>query len=316
MQGSTISAFGEPNEYQAALQRESGFALVVTGRGKFQAQLTRMVLPRVHMLAGDEHLSRIAYITPRPHWVRVLLPVRSGSVLFWDGIACNAEEIVTHSDGQRLHERTEGASRWRAISLSMNELVRFGRAVIGKAFAVPSGACRWHPTAGALRRLIRLHDTVTRTRRVQPRVTASAAARGLKQQVFDALIECMQERMPDTGAVARRRRADIMSRFEDLISDTLPQSQSSSEICAVLGTSDRRLRSCCKVHLGMGPLQYLYLRRMQFTRQALQGADPRVTRVSEVAHRYGFCELGRFAVAYRQQFGESPSVTLRHKTYG
>jgi AraC-like DNA-binding protein len=239
--------------------------------------------------------------------------VRSGSELFWDGIACNAEEIVTHSDGQRLHERAEGASRWRVIYLSMNELERFGRAVIGRAFAVPPGVCRWHPTARAFCRLIRLHDTVTRTRGVKRRVTA---ARGLKQQVFDALIECMQERMPDTGAVAGRRRADIMSRFEDLISDTLPQSQSSSEICAVLGTSDRRLRSCCKVHLGMGPLQYLYLRRMQFTRRALQDADPRVTRVSEVAHRYGFCELGRFAVAYRQQFGESPSVTLRHKTYG
>jgi AraC-like DNA-binding protein len=198
----------------------------------------------------------------------------------------------------------------------MNELERFGRAIIGTAFAVPSGACRWHPTAGALRRLIRLHDTVNRTKEVQSCVSATVAARGLEQRVFHALIECMLERMPDTGAVARRRRADIMSRFEDLISDTLQQNQSSSEICAVLGTLDRTLRSCCKVHLGMGPLQYLHLRRMQFTRRALRVADPRVTRVSEVAHRYGFCELGRFAVAYRQQFGEPPSVTLRHKTYG
>jgi hypothetical protein len=85
MQGSTISAFGEPNDYQAALQSESGFAFVVTGRGKFQAQLTRMVLPRIHLLAGDEHLSRIAYITPRPHWVRVAPSAqRFGAVLGWD----------------------------------------------------------------------------------------------------------------------------------------------------------------------------------------------------------------------------------------
>jgi hypothetical protein len=106
MPGSTISVFGEPDGYQAALRRESGFDLVVTGRGKFQAQLTRIVLPHIHLLAGEEHLSRIVYISPRPHWVRVLLPVRSGAALLWDGIACNAEEIVTHNDGQRLHERT------------------------------------------------------------------------------------------------------------------------------------------------------------------------------------------------------------------
>jgi hypothetical protein len=143
MPGSTLPAFGEPNDYQAALRGESGFDLVVTGRGKFQAQLTRIVLSRIHLLAGEEHLSRIAYISPRPHWVRVLLPVRGGAALFWDGIACNAEEIVTHNDGQRLHERTEGPSRWRAIYLSKNELEH------ARTSTLPKRASRWHLATAA-----------------------------------------------------------------------------------------------------------------------------------------------------------------------
>ncbi|WP_414688000.1 helix-turn-helix domain-containing protein [Mycobacterium sp.] len=37
------------------------------------------------------------------------------------------------------------------------------------------------------------------------------------------------------------------------------------------------------------------------------------TTVSDTAYRWGFAHLGRFAVAYRNKFGESPSETL-HKS--
>ena len=43
----------------------------------------------------------------------------------------------------------------------------------------------------------------------------------------------------------------------------------------------------------------------------LTRADPWQVTVSEVAYRWGFTHLGRFAGAYRERFGETPSQTLR-----
>ena len=52
-------------------------------------------------------------------------------------------------------------------------------------------------------------------------------------------------------------------------------------------------------------------RRLEAVRGALLAADPGRSTVADVAMRFGFWELGRFAGAYRARFGELPSATLR-----
>ncbi|SCB54958.1 Helix-turn-helix domain-containing protein, partial [Bradyrhizobium shewense] len=84
-----------------------------------------------------------------------------------------------------------------------------------------------------------------------------------------------------------------------------------TEICAAIGVAERTLRASCEEHLGMGPIRFLTLRRMHLVHRALLSAVPSTSTVTRIATDHGFCELGRFAVAYRAAFGESPSETLK-----
>ncbi len=84
-----------------------------------------------------------------------------------------------------------------------------------------------------------------------------------------------------------------------------------ADLCAAVGASYWTLRDCCLEYLGMSPKRYLWMRRMNLARRALWRADPEKATVTEIATNYGFWELGRFSVAYRSLFGESPSIALR-----
>jgi len=118
------------------------------------------------------------------------------------------------------------------------------------------------------------------------------------------------EAYPDVGS--RQRHAEIMAQFESVLASHDGAPQSMPEIAAAIGVPERTLRKCCAEFLGMSPGQYARLRRLNLVRAALRRADPATTSVGTVARQYGISELGRFAVAYRTIFGETPSATLRN----
>ncbi len=84
------------------------------------------------------------------------------------------------------------------------------------------------------------------------------------------------------------------------------------DVAAHSGVSSRTLRNAFVRHRGVPPTKALLHLRLDGARaELLRGCD-RVT-ITQVASRWGFRELGRFSVAYRKRFDETPSQTLQRR---
>ncbi|MEV4281175.1 AraC family transcriptional regulator [Actinoplanes xinjiangensis] len=85
------------------------------------------------------------------------------------------------------------------------------------------------------------------------------------------------------------------------------------DLAALAGVGVRVLQESFRRHVGIPPLAYLRRCRLDEVHAELSRSDPGQVSVSEVAYRWGFTHLGRFAGAYRDRFGTSPSQTLRDR---
>ncbi|WP_203716020.1 AraC family transcriptional regulator [Asanoa siamensis] len=84
-----------------------------------------------------------------------------------------------------------------------------------------------------------------------------------------------------------------------------------AELARLAGVSARALQEGFRRHVGLSPMAYLQHVRMGYAREELRHPVPGRDTVAAIAHAWGFGHLGRFAAAYRERFGESPSATLR-----
>lgn len=84
-----------------------------------------------------------------------------------------------------------------------------------------------------------------------------------------------------------------------------------AQLAEIADVSPRSLQRGFQGHVGLSPLAYLSQVRLARVHQDLTSADPARVTVTEVAYRWGFVHMGRFAGAYRRRYGQSPSQTLR-----
>jgi AraC-like DNA-binding protein len=311
MTAAGIATFTNPDDYLAGIGGVS-VRLVPTSRGDFKARLTWLKLRHLHVVRGRENLPRITYVALPPERVFVWFPVGPDARAIWNGMELKCGDILVHSRGERGHHRTKAVSQWGLISLPSQQLAAYGKALTGRKLIAPAVGRILRPTPSAGAHLRHLLAKACRLAETDPDIIVHPeAARALEQELIHALVNCFGGDEVYRNLTAKRHHAEIMVRFEDTLAASEGHQPSALELSAMIGVPERTLRLCCGELIGLSPSRYIRLRRLNMVRAALRRADPTTASVAEIARRYQFSELGRFAVVYRATFGEPPSATLR-----
>ena len=132
--------------------------------------------------------------------------------------------------------------------------------------------------------------------------------------------DCLDALLGSTGLDLTRTKETPCRRYQALrcavhyIRGHFDEPVTLQQLCQVTGVSDRALESAFKETFDITPKAYITLTRLHGVRRTLCKAGPDDLSVTEVAMRWGFIHLGRFAQYYREQFGESPSESLHRRT--
>jgi len=209
------------------------------------------------------------------------------------------------------HRRCDSDLDYGSMSIPAEELDTAVEAITGCELMGKSEARILHPHPQLMSRLLKLHRAIGQLAHDTPNLLqVPEVLRALENEFVHVMVRCFADAVGKPNTVARRHDA-IIARFEEFLEANPDRPLYLIEICTAIGVAERTLRACCEEHLGMGPIRFLTLRRMHLAHRALLRADPSQSTVTRIVTGQGFWELGRFSVAYRALFGESPSETLQ-----
>jgi AraC-like DNA-binding protein len=136
-------------------------------------------------------------------------------------------------------------------------------------------------------------------------------------ELLEALLTAMgsADKLEPTGTERTRQGYSRIVRIaEDHARSRAGERVHVSELCQAAGVSERTLEYAFKNVTKLSPIAYLVRLRLHWVRAALLAAEPGSALISTEALKWGFWHFGEFSRAYKQCFGESPSVTLQRRT--
>jgi AraC-like DNA-binding protein len=131
----------------------------------------------------------------------------------------------------------------------------------------------------------------------------------LERLVISGLLLAQRNEFTDELAgPVRSLRPRTVARVVDLIEEHPEAPYTISDLARHAGVSARRLQQGFREHVGSTPMEFLRHTRLERAhRDLLCGEDS----VTDIALRWGFPHLSRFAHAYRRQYGVPPSEARR-----
>jgi len=249
-----------------------------------------------------------AAISVRQDLVRLSIPVAREADWTIQGRPFDVGNVLLAGPRDWYVAASEAAVDFIVVYIPVERFLERRHALHREAPAgVPSGIFSPDPRAlrAARSAISTLCSFATGCPELEPRPDVDRVALG---PLLDSLVRIVDaaaaERAPPLPGHIVRQLEEFMRAHED-------EPLYVSDLCTVASASERTVRNVFNNVYGTSPARYLRLRRLNQAHRALRRRETGGVRVTDVAMRYGFLDVGRFAAEYRQTFGEYPSQTRR-----
>ncbi|WP_246624963.1 helix-turn-helix domain-containing protein [Oceanobacter mangrovi] len=169
-------------------------------------------------------------------------------------------------------------------------------------------------------------QTLDDARYILARLLNQQDPRGRNRMSRDVLmmtvLELLKEEQPQPCATpSYQHRKQVVDQVCALIDSQPDQPFTVTDLCESANVSRRTLQYSFQSILGISPIKYLRVSRLNGVRRALVRAAARSggmavsqTSIADIASQWGFWHMSQFAKDYRTQFGELPSETLQQRS--
>jgi AraC family ethanolamine operon transcriptional activator len=131
--------------------------------------------------------------------------------------------------------------------------------------------------------------------------------------IMMALLESLENsQLVKSEPVSFLHRQHIVGHVKDFLREHQDSAVTINDLCTLCHVSRRTLQYSFETILGISPLRYLRLSRLNGARRELLNSEQKS--IADIAAKWGFWHLSQFAHDYKQLFNELPSVTLGKKS--
>lgn len=307
----------------------SGFELshvfdVVYG-GHFEHRLLsakRGVMQHRRLVLGDTHLETGSYDIPivaqgamPEHLVCIGMVVEGTEVTRYNTEPILDDVVQVYGPGADLMYHATGASRWIAYTAPMMTLQEIARERFGRPLALPERGIAAiqldRGQRGYLKQMV--DDAFSLAGALAPTPLSGELAQQISGAIATAYVDALCEADWAGRAVrttTARRHYDLIRACERVVLAAGLNDIRIAEVSRRSGYSRRSLELIFRRGVGMTPGRWFMNIRLNNAMRELLAPKPDCS-VTDVALRWGFRHLSRFADQYRRTFGELPGETLR-----
>lgn len=278
-------------------------------RGTYRALLQGIHTPLLQLGRTWRALSSYIDAQIPEHTVMLCFPACSGVRRSFRGRNLGAREVVLQQEDCAVEFSLSGESDIITLAVSREELERRAQHLWHHSFPTHTGTLSFSSQPHANQAATFSLETIADHLFSGGRLADPDYARHLENRLLDGILCSLEDRSHAAGLLGRH---SLARRASGILRERCAEDISITDLCQATGATRRTLHLGFFELYGMSPMAYLKALRLCRVRRDLARAHDAGMSVTDVATRWGFCHLGRFASDYRSFFGELPSTHRDH----